>query len=120
MAIQAGQLRHVVRIEYYDNTLQDTTGQPLKSWVVLVHDARAAIRPFSGRELYAASEKLAVANTRIKIRYFAGLNEQMRVVHDGPNCCGAPYTLYDIVQITDPDFRHIELDLLCKSGLTEG
>lgn len=120
MAIQAGQLRHVVRFEYFDNTLQDTTGQPLKTWTLFVGDVRAAIRPYSGRELYAASEKLAVANTRIKTRYFAGINEQMRIVHDGPNCCGSAFTLYDIVQITDPDMRHIELDLLCKSGLTDG
>lgn len=119
MTLRSGPLRHVISFQQRSNS-QDTVGQPLPTWSNVYTGIRAEIDQLSGRELYAASEKLAEANTKISLRYLPGLSQFLRIVHDGPNCCGGSYTIYDIGSIDDIEQRHEELRLICKSGLTEG
>ncbi len=118
--MQAGPLRHVISIESYDLSVQDTTGQSTKAWTALFRDVRAAITPVTGRELYAASEKLAEATTRVKVRFLPGVTEGNRIIHNGPACCDGDYEIFDIVAIEDQTTKHAQLIFRCKSGLTEG
>lgn len=88
MSLEAGKLRHRVRIESYDylrdgsgEVIQDpVTGETSQSWQE-VATVWAAIEPLSAREFIAASATQSAITARIVIRYRDGLNASMRLIH---------------------------------------
>lgn len=82
MSLEAGRLRHKVRIEQPVITRDPDTGDVITSWALFA-EVWAAIEPLSVREfIQAGAEQSAIAG-RIVIRFRPGLSPQMRVVHNG-------------------------------------
>jgi SPP1 family predicted phage head-tail adaptor len=107
--MDAGRLRHYVEIEDYV-LVQDEAGDDIK---VYSHYGFtwASIRTLRGRELFLAQQQFAASDNEIVIRYLAGVNEQMRVVHDG--------LYYNILNCDDVELRHKTMILLCETGISE-
>jgi SPP1 family predicted phage head-tail adaptor len=87
MSIEAGRLRHRVRIERLQNLLdtdgeviQSDTGEVSQAWVE-VATVWAAIEPVSGREFIQSRAIQAEIVARIVIRQRDGLDAAMRLVH---------------------------------------
>jgi len=81
MTLAAGRLRHRVVIQERVLT-QDADLEPIYAWAD-VATVWAAIEPLSVREFIAARAQQSEVSARITIRYRAGLNGQMRILHNG-------------------------------------
>lgn len=99
MSIEAGRLRHRVRIEqltylldsHGDQYQDPETGESRPEWVE-VATVWAAIEPLSAREFIAAQTTQSQITARIVIRYRDGLDASMRLVHVRT---GRPDTIYN-------------------------
>jgi SPP1 family predicted phage head-tail adaptor len=88
MSIEAGRLRHRVRIEQLENLLDsngaviqdEETGQVAQEWAE-VATVWAAIEPLSAREFIQSQATQSQITARIIIRFRDGLNAAMRLVH---------------------------------------
>lgn len=88
MSIEAGKLRHRVRIEQYVDLLDSNgeviqdpvTGEVSRAWVE-VATVWAAIEPLSAREFIAAQATQSKTVARVVLRFRDGLNAAMRLVH---------------------------------------
>jgi len=88
MNIEAGRLRHRVRIEQLENLLDsnggviqdEETGQVAQEWAE-VATVWAAIEPLSAREFIQSQATQSQITARIIIRFRDGLNAAMRLVH---------------------------------------
>lgn len=86
--LEAGRLRHRVRIERYDyvsdsdgEAVQDPdTGEIAREWV-LVAEVWAAIEPLSAREFIQSQATQSQVTARIVIRHRDDLDAGMRIVH---------------------------------------
>ncbi len=103
----AHRLRHRVTIEQLA-TARDEFGGVVESWIT-VAIVPAEVWPLSGREFVAAQATQAGVTTRITIRYQAGIEPEMRIMHDG--------VAYNIKAVLpDPTLkRHITL--MCETGI---
>jgi len=84
---------------------RDTVGAAILTWATLAA-VRASKKNQYSREFYAAQKNNAEITDLFAIRFRTGLNDQMRVIHDGKT--------YDILGANDPDGRRIEIHLLCR------
>jgi SPP1 family predicted phage head-tail adaptor len=88
VSLEAGRLRHRIRIEQLQNLpdshgddYQDPeTGETRQEWVE-VATVWAAIEPLSAREFIAAQATQSQITARIVIRYRDGMDGSMRLVH---------------------------------------
>lgn len=88
MSLEAGRLRHRVRIEELvtvpdsngDATQDPETGEVLRVWQE-VDEVWAAIEPLSAREFIASQAIQSKVTARIVIRQRDGLDPAMRLVH---------------------------------------
>jgi SPP1 family predicted phage head-tail adaptor len=87
MSIEAGRLRHRVRIEQlqylldsHGDVYQDANGETRQDWAA-VDTVWAAIEPLSAREFIAAQATQSQIVARIVIRHRDGLDASMRLVH---------------------------------------
>lgn len=88
MSIEAGRLRHRVRIEQLENQLDsngdviqdEETGTVAQSWTE-VATVWAAIEPLSAREFIQSQATQSQITARVIIRFRDGLNAAMRLVH---------------------------------------
>lgn len=78
--ISAGALRHVIEVQQRVDT-KDASGDPLVQWVRFAM-VRASVEPLLGKEFFASEQREAKVNTRIRLRYLAGLVPQMRIIWD--------------------------------------
>lgn len=111
--MRIGTLRHRVTIQQLvaGSPQQYDTGEPDESWTD-VATVWASVEPLQGRELTAAQEVHSEAEVRIKMRYRSGVTAKMRVSFDG--------VYYSILVVLDKALRHIELDLICRTGVNDG
>lgn len=109
--MRAGQFNRYVTIEQAATGSPSTYGGTAKTWSTFA-TVWAAIRPMAGKKLMAAQAVQSKINTEITIRYLSGVLPAMRV-NDGS-------TYYDIDAVIDKDMRHVEMLLLCSTGLSEG
>jgi len=88
MSLEAGRLRHQIRIEQLENLLDsngevvqdEETGQVAQEWAE-VATVRAAIEPLSAREFIQSQATQSQITARVIIRFRDGLNAAMRLVH---------------------------------------
>jgi SPP1 family predicted phage head-tail adaptor len=88
MSIEAGRLRHEIRIEQLENLLDsngeviqdESNGTVAQAWVE-VATVRAAIEPLSAREFIQSQATQSQITARVIIRFRDGLNAAMRLVH---------------------------------------
>lgn len=102
MRIPPGWLRERITLQS-PATGQDANGEPLTGWTD-VATVWASITDVTGREYVAAGGLQNSAQTKILIRYQAGITPAMRVVH------GADH--YNIEAVLGQD--HISLMLMCR------
>lgn len=106
--VRAGVLRHRVTIQT-PATDQDAWGQPIEGWSDVLTDLPAEVRDIRGREFWQQQQAPGGdVNTRVRIRYRADLDRQMRVLHMG--------RVLAIEAIIDPDGRMAELHLMCREA----
>lgn len=102
--MRAGKLNKRVTIQT-PATGQDETGEPLTGWTNFVTEGDgkvwASITDVTGREFLAASADQSEVQTKIGIRYLAGVLPSMRVLH-GP-------VAYDIKSVLGQDNRSLLL-----------
>lgn len=95
-------------------TGQNAAGEPLTGWTNVVADGDgkvwAAMEDISGREFMAGAAVQTSAQTKITIRYRAGIVSAMRVLHGGD--------AYNIEAVLGQDRR--ELLLMCSRGVNDG
>lgn len=79
MKLNAGRLRHRLRIEKPIFTQDPTTGELVET-VQIIGNVFASIEPLSAREFIAAQSTQSQITARILIRYRSGLTPEMRFV----------------------------------------
>lgn len=102
--MRAGRLRHLIIIERPSET-QGTTGEMVPSWSSFA-TVWGSVEPLRGREFWSAKEMQAQIDTRIRIRYLAGVTPKMRVLYGE--------RVYLIYAVIDPEYRHQELQLMSQ------
>jgi SPP1 family predicted phage head-tail adaptor len=108
--LYAGLLNKIITIQSKTQTT-DEYGGPVTTWATY-KQVWAAIWPLRGRELIAAQAAQSETAVRFRIRYLAGLTSAMRISCDGK--------IYDITGIVDFEEKHVEMDIMTKTGVSEG
>ena len=93
------------------STANDALGQEVLAWSD-VATVFAQVEQLSGRELMTANAEYAENVARITIRFRTDVVEKMRILY------GA--VVYDITSVSDIDGTKRELQLNCKTGLSDG
>lgn len=106
--MEAGKLNRRATIQRREAG-EDTYGQPSSAWVD-VATVWAAIEDIKGRQFFAAQADQSQVHTKITIRYIAGIEATMRVLH------GA--VVYDIHAVLGQGREALEL--MCARGLSDG
>lgn len=78
-AVEAGRLRHAVKIQESLTTPNELNEQEVNWNTVAERDVN--IEPLSGRELWAAQQAQSQVSHKITMRYYRGLREKMRLVY---------------------------------------
>ena len=108
--LNAGRLRHRIRIEQPTLSQNPTTGAITEAWAT-VATVFAAIEPLSAREFIAAQSTQAQIAARIVIRYRSGLTPDMRLIDEGT---GAIYNPAGF--LADPVTGRDYLTIPCSVG----
>jgi len=91
----------------------DAHGGEVKAWTDFTPGGVwAYVRPLRSRELIAAQAAQSLTEVIFNISYVAGITADMRIVYNGKN--------YDITDPIDVDEARRELDIMAKTGLSEG
>ena len=105
--MRAGRMRSFVTIEAPVQT-KGTGGSVVTTWDTF-DKVWAEIDTLRGYEKSTATATWPGADSKIMIRYIAGLLPTMRIVFEN--------NIYSILGINDVFMRHRELDLTCQSGV---
>ena len=105
--MRAGELRHRVTIKS-KGASRDTFGQETITWTT-VATVWAAVEPLSGREYLAGAQLEAAVDTRVRIRYLAGVVPEMQVVYGSHT-----YNLLSVVHVGE---NRREMQLMCQEVL---
>lgn len=125
MSLDAGKLRHRVRLERYSalldsngNELQDpVTGEIPREWVE-VATVWAEIAPISGREFIMSQAIQSQVTARITIRHRDDVDASMRAVHARK---GRPDVVYNIKGVLNDVESGLEyITLPCSQGTGNG
>lgn len=125
MSLEAGRLRHEVRIEKFDyvrdssgEAVQDpNTGEIAREWVE-VATVRGAIEPLSAREFIQSQATQSQVTARIVIRHRDDVDAACRLVHVR---LGRPDVIYNIHGIlADPDSGLEYITMPVSAGVNEG
>lgn len=125
MSIEAGRLRHRVRIEELTylrdsngEVIQDqNTGETRQEWAE-VATVWAAVEPLSAREFIQSQAIQSQVTTRIVIRYRDGLQAGMRAVHVRTGRADMIYNIHGILSDQDSGLAYITMP--CSQGVNEG
>lgn len=112
LTVDSGTFRHVVTIQKPVHTVVDAMGAQTVTWTAQFSDVRAEIRPLRGDQYLSGQQLASVVDTKVRIRYHAGVCPQWRVLW------GARVFL--IVTVIDPEMRHVFLDLMAKEIFEAG
>ena len=102
--MQAGKLRHQIIIQQQSST-QDAHGQLVETWTTFA-TLRASVEPLRGKEYFSTEQEHAEVDTRIRIRYSAGILPKMRVLFGSK--------LYDIKSVINVEERNRYMELMCE------
>lgn len=102
--IRAGLLNRQVKIQQLTQ-IKDEIGQPINEWQD-VATVWANIRHMSGTEAIKADAPTSTVRASIRIRYRAGIDAGMRVLHGS--------TAYDIQAVLPDEIGRRHIDLVCE------
>jgi SPP1 family predicted phage head-tail adaptor len=109
--MQSGKLDRRITIQERQKTTNPANGEDLYGWVDVLSCA-AEFVPNRGQEFFAARQKQDESVGLFRIRHRPDIVAEMRIVFEGKP--------YDIISV-DPMFgRKTGLELLAKTGLTNG
>lgn len=108
--MRAGRLRHRVTIQRKGEG-KDELGQPVEGWED-VATVWAEVTGLSGREYIASGGEQSEVSMQILMRYRAGIDETMQVIHPPPTGGGETYEIISAL----PDARRRQLTLMCKTA----
>ncbi|PRC93084.1 phage head closure protein [Solimicrobium silvestre] len=106
--MNSGQLNRRITIQAA-STKQDALGQPIDGWSE-VATVWAGITDINGREFIAAAAVQNTVQTKIIIRYRAGITPAMRVLHKD--------SIYNIEAVLGQD--NVWLNLMCSKEVNNG
>lgn len=115
--MRPGRLRTQVTIQQLTaaSPQQTASGEPDVSWTTYA-TVMADIQPTLGREFFAASAVQSKVDTKIRLRYMAGVTDgitaAMRVSAGG--------TVYNIEAAINVENRNREWLLMCSTGANQG
>lgn len=102
--MEAGKLRHSITIRKQDTT-RNSFGERVTTWID-VAIVRAAKEPLLGNQYFQAEALQSKVEVKFQCRYFAGVDNTMRVYNDG--------LLYEILSVVDVEGRHREMVIYAK------
>ncbi len=102
--MQAGKLNRRIAIEQRGTT-QDAIGQPVETWTT-VAEVWADVRYQRGLEAIKAGADVSVVNLSVRIRYRAGIDAGMRILHGSD--------VLDIQAVLPDAGRREYIDLACR------
>jgi SPP1 family predicted phage head-tail adaptor len=106
---RADELRHRVTFLHKQVTVQK--GITKETWIP-AFTCWAGAAPLSGREYFQAAAVNRETEIRFTIRFRKDVDSAMRLRYGGGD--------YNITAITDPQMRHVMLELLVKSVVPDG
>ena len=106
--MRGGKLRRKVTIETPTET-QNAIGEPVKAWATFAANVPAEIMPFNGKEMLIAQQVNSQLNTRMTIRYLAGVTTRMRVIY----ASATGTRTFQIENIENIDERNRQMTLEC-------
>lgn len=104
--MEAGKLRHRLRIEQDSGTTQDASGQTTSNWTEY-QTVWAAIEPVSGLERWRAQQMQAETTHLIQIRYLDNVTTKMRGVFQNTR-------ELEFLSVLNVGERNIELNIQAK------
>lgn len=112
----AGRARERIKLQSKSVT-KNAIGEEVVTWTDAVTDAAdhclwAEAWPLKGREFFAAQQTQYAADVRFRLRYRAGLTQDMRVVWNGD--------AFDILSIVDVGAAHHTTEILAVHGVRNG
>ena len=107
--LEAGKLRHRITILRMNLTQDSFGGFQQGDNSVFAQDVPAAIETLSGRELYAAQQKVSEVTHKITIRWQPGIKAKMNVLWFDEDF----NRFFQIQAVENPDGVHVRLELLC-------
>lgn len=124
MSIEAGRLRHRVRIEQLENLLDsngaviqdEETGQIAQEWAE-VATVWAAIEPLSAREFIQSQATQSQITARVIIRFRDGLNAAMRLVHVRRDMSDVIYNPHGFLADKDSGLEYLTIPV--STGVSE-
>lgn len=116
MTIEAGRLRHRVRIEQLEDlldsngeTIQDpNTGEVARAWIE-VATVWAAIEPLSAKEFIASQANQSQIAARMVFRFRPGMNAAMRLVHVRRNIADVIYNPHGFLADKDSGLEYMTI-----------
>lgn len=116
MSIEAGRLRHRVRIERLDylrdsngEVVQDQqTGETQQEWIEAA-TVWASIEPLSAREFIQSQATQSQITARIVIRYRDGLDASMRLVHVRTGRPDVVYNIHGLLADVDSGLEYLTM-----------
>jgi len=123
--IEAGKLRHRIRIESLDYLLdsqgdadQDpVTGEIKQHWVEIA-TVWAAIEPLSAREFIRSKALQSEITARITIRYRDGMDASMRIIHVRKGRPDVVYNPHGFLPDLDSGLEYMTIPV--STGLSSG
>lgn len=112
--MRAGGLKHRIDIQSPVNGV-DAHGGNTRTWTDFQKDYPAKRRNLSGTEKRATSAgggEYAEARVEWELRYLPGLNETMRILHDGK--------VFNIRAVLDIEERHRTMIVITDTGVSLG
>lgn len=111
------ELRHRVDVQQLATEQDSDTGAIEETWMSIMSTGAegtmpARIEAATGQEFVASQAVQAQVTTRIKIRYWPGIQPRMRVVHEGLS--------YNIAAVLPDLTERRVLNLMCESGVNNG
>lgn len=116
MALASGRLRHQMALQQQVQ-VQDSAGELVIDWATLA-TVWAAIEPASVRAFIAAGAEQSNVIGQVVMRYRAGVNASMRLVHMVDGAAGKIYNIEGV--LSDKDSGQEYLTLPVSEGVNQG
>lgn len=110
--MRAGRMDRRITIQQRVSSGKAANGEDTTTWQDVVADLPAEFVADRGQERFSAHQKQDLISAMFRIRYYAGLLAEMRIVCDGVN--------YDMTAVIPMRGRKTGLELMVTQGLTDG
>ena len=117
MTLEAGRLRHRVKIQRKVESQDSTTGAMNVTWED-VATVWAAIEPVSAREFIQSKAYQSEVSARVVIRHREDVTASMRLVHSRPNKADKIYNIEGVLPDKDSGLEYLTLPV--SAGVNDG